>query len=64
MINHPAIAKQSIIQEIDRTGNIKRILHVFTDAECLPNSPLETSIAKAIVAYLEAHTDVDSARIN
>ncbi|MDX0752902.1 hypothetical protein GOD45_23725 [Sinorhizobium medicae] len=64
MINHPAVKSQKTIHEIDKEGKIKTILLVTTDAPFEANSPLETSLADAIVEYLKAHPDIDIARVS
>ncbi|ABR60153.1 MULTISPECIES: hypothetical protein [Sinorhizobium] len=63
MINHPAVKTENIIHEIDKDGNRKTILLVTTDARFEPNSPLETSLADAIVDYLKTQPSIDIARI-
>lgn len=64
MINHPAVKSQHTIYEIDKEGKVTTVLHVLTDAPFEPNSPLETSLADAIVDYLKTQPNVDVARVS
>lgn len=64
MVKHPAITGQRISYELDSTGKTTTILHVTTDVDGAPGSPLETTLTDAIVEYLKEHPEITVARVN